>query len=143
MLDDPFHLQRFIEAQKGTIERAMEELKAGRKVSHWMWFVFPQLAGLGTSDMARKFAIASRAEASAYAAHPVLGARLRTCTGLVNDIPHAAVSEIFGYPDDRKFHSSITLFAHVAGGHPVFTTALEKYFASAFDPATMDRLGRM
>ena len=143
MLDDPFHLRRFIEAQKGTIEQAMKELRTGRKVSHWMWFVFPQLSGLGTSDMARKFAIASRAEAIAYASDPVLGARLQTCTALVNDLQHAAVSEIFGYPDDRKFHSSMTLFANLAGGHPVFSAALDKYYDSVFDQATMDRLGRM
>jgi uncharacterized protein (DUF1810 family) len=102
-----------------------------------MWFVFPQLAGLGSSAMAQRFAISGRAEAEAYLNHELLGARLRDCTDLVNQVPSRTVAEIFGYPDDLKFHSSVTLFHTVAPGEQVFRLALEKYFSGQPDPATM------
>jgi uncharacterized protein (DUF1810 family) len=105
-----------------------------------MWFIFPQIAGLGSSDMAQHFAISGRAEAEAYLAHPTLGPRLRQCTALVNQGPNRTISDIFGYPDDLKFRSSITLFATVAPAEPAFAAALLKYFAGKSDPATLARL---
>ena len=118
-----------------------QELSAGRKRSHWMWFVFPQLAGLGHSAMARQYAIASLAEARAYLEHPVLGSRLIGLTELVNQVEGRSVREIFGSPDDLKFHSSMTLFALAQPDAPVFRDALEKYFGGAMDKATVERLG--
>jgi uncharacterized protein (DUF1810 family) len=115
MDDDPYSLQRFLDAQAPVYERVLGELRAGRKRSHWMWFVFPQIAGLGQSEMARRYAISSLAEAKTYREHPVLGARLRDCTALVNQVDGRSIDEIFGYPDDLKFHSSMTLFARAAG----------------------------
>src|ERR1700710_3102293 len=114
--DDPFDLQRFIGAQAPAIERVRAELRDGRKRSHWMWFVFPQISGLGSSAMAVRYAIASPDEARAYLAHPVLGARLRDCTQMVLDVEGRDVHRIFGSPDDMKFHSSMTLFDAVAAG---------------------------
>jgi uncharacterized protein (DUF1810 family) len=137
---DPLHLQRFIDAQQGVIEQAMEELRNGRKESHWMWFIFPQMAGLGSSAMARRFAIASLAEASAYAEHALLGSRLRACTALVNNSRYPSISHIFGYPDDQKFHSSMTLFVKATDDNRVFKTALAKYFGAELDRNTTDRL---
>jgi uncharacterized protein (DUF1810 family) len=137
---DPFHLQRFIDAQHGVIERAMDELRKGRKQSHWIWFIFPQIAGLGSSAMSRRFAIASLAEANAYAAHPVLGPRLRSCTELVNDSPYPSISDVLGFPDDRKFHSSMTLFVQATDDNRVFKAALGKYFGAQLDRNTTDRL---
>ncbi len=136
-MGDPFDLQRFVAAQDPVIDRAMAELRAGRKTSHWMWFVFPQLAGLGHSDMARRFAISGREEADAYLRHSVLGPRLRACTKLVNDVAGRTAHEIFGSPDDLKFHSSMTLFAAVAPDELEFAEALRKYFNGAPDPATL------
>jgi uncharacterized protein (DUF1810 family) len=138
--DDPHKLQRFVEAQNPVFAQVCAELRRGRKTGHWMWFVFPQLRGLGFSAMAERYAIASRAEAAAYLAHPVLGPRLRECAGLVTEIEGRTIGEIFGYPDDLKFRSSMTLFAHATRDNAVFTEALQKYFAGAFDPATLDRL---
>lgn len=126
-------------AQEGVYNRVVSELRHGRKTSHWMWFIFPQLSGLGHSSMAQKFAISSREEAASYLAHPVLGPRLAECTGLVNQIEGRSVEEIFGYPDDLKFRSSMTLFASVADG--VFRDALEKYFEGKGDPLTTRMLG--
>jgi uncharacterized protein (DUF1810 family) len=141
---DPHNLQRFVDAQASVFSQVLAELRAGRKRSHWMWFIFPQIAGLGSSPMARYFAIAGRAEAEAYLAHPTLGPRLRECTELVNQVPNrtpnCTIAEIFGYPDDLKFCSSITLFAAVAPGEEVFRAALLKYFAGQPDPATLARL---
>jgi uncharacterized protein (DUF1810 family) len=137
--DDPFDLQRFADAQASVIERVLAELAAGRKSSHWMWFVFPQRRGLGTSAMAQRYGIASLAEARAYAGHPLLGARLRQCTALVLQHPQRSAREIFGAPDDRKFHSSMTLFAHAAPDEPLFRRALEVFFAGRDDPATAER----
>jgi uncharacterized protein (DUF1810 family) len=137
---DPHNLQRFVDAQASVFSQVLAELRAGRKRSHWMWFIFPQIAGLGSSDMAQHFAISGRAEAEAYLAHPTLGPRLRQCTALVNQGPNRTISDIFGYPDDLKFRSSITLFATVAPAEPAFAAALLKYFAGKPDPATLARL---
>ena len=137
---DPHNLQRFVDAQAGVFNQVLTELRAGRKRSHWIWFIFPQIAGLGSSDMAQHFAISGRAEAEAYLAHPTLGPRLRDCTELVNQVPNRTISDIFGYPDDLKFRSSITLFGSVAPAEPAFAAALLKYFAGKPDPATLARL---
>ena len=137
---DPHNLQRFVDAQASVFAQVLAELRAGRKRSHWMWFIFPQIAGLGSSDMAQHFAISGRAEAEAYLAHPTLGPRLRQCTELVNQVPNRTASDIFGYPDDLKFRSSVTLFGSVAPAEPAFAAALLKYFAGKSDPATLARL---
>ena len=139
---DPFNLERFVEAQAPVIERVRAELRAGRKRSHWMWFVFPQVTGLGNSAMAARYAIGSLDEARAFLAHPVLGARLRECTRLVLDVQGRSVEAIFGHPDDLKFHSSMTLFAQAAPDERVFFDALAKYFGGARDEATIAVLGR-
>jgi uncharacterized protein (DUF1810 family) len=114
--EDPYNLARFVDAQEPVYADVVAELRAGRKRTHWMWFVFPQIQGLGPSETAQWFAIRSLDEARAYLAHPVLGARLRECTRIVLDIEGRTASEIFGYPDDLKFRSSLTLFARAAGG---------------------------
>ena len=137
---DPFNLQRFVDAQASVYRQACAELRAGRKATHWMWFVFPQIAGLGTSTMARLYAIGSAAEARAYLAHPLLGARLRECTALVLAIEGRTAHEIFRDPDDLKFRSSMTLFAAVADDAAIFDQALQKYFAGAGDPRTHEIL---
>jgi uncharacterized protein (DUF1810 family) len=127
MADDPFNLDRFIEAQAPLYETVVAELKSGRKRTHWMWFVFPQLTGLGRSPMAQKYAIDSAEEAKAYLAHAVLGPRLRECTQLVLDIEGRTLHEILGAPDDLKFRSSMTLFAEAAADNQLFAAALDKY----------------
>lgn len=137
---DPFFLQRFVDAQASVYGQARSELAAGEKRSHWMWFVFPQIRGLGSSPMAQRFAIADLAEARAYLDHPILGPRLRECTGLVNAVEGRGVEQIFGYPDDLKFHSSVTLFAQASQDEPVFAAALDKYFSGQRDVATIRRL---
>ena len=139
-MDDPYDLQRFVEAQEPVYERVCAELRRGRKASHWMWFVFPQIRGLGHSPMAQKFAIASLAEARAYLDHPVLGPRLRQCTQLVVDVEGRTASEIFGQPDDIKFRSSMTLLSLAAPDEPLFKTALTKYFPAGPDPETVARV---
>ncbi|MFL6447603.1 MAG: DUF1810 domain-containing protein [Bryobacteraceae bacterium] len=139
-MSDPYNLERFVKAQAPAIDQVRSELRAGRKDSHWMWFVFPQLRGLGSSAMAEKYGIGSREEAEAYLSHPILGPRLRECTELVNGIQNASIERIFGYPDDLKFRSSMTLFSKVAKDNDVFQTALEKYFSGEPDPATLARL---
>ncbi len=133
-------LQRFVEAQKPVYSRVVAELRAGQKRSHWMWFIFPQFEGLGHSEMAKKYAITSRAEAALYLDHGILGPRLRECTKLVNAILGKSASEIFGPPDDLKFCSSMTLFAHATCDGDVFTAAIEKYFGGRFDDETMARI---
>ena len=133
-------LERFIDAQEPVLERVLAELRTGRKSSHWMWFVFPQIQGLGLSPTAQHFAIASRAEAEAYLRHPVLGPRLRACTRLVNEVAERSIEEIFGYPDYLKFRSSMTLFAHATADNQVFVEALRKYFGGEDDPLTLDRI---
>jgi uncharacterized protein (DUF1810 family) len=137
---DPFDLRRFVEAQAPVFETVLQELREGRKRSHWMWFIFPQIAGLGHSDMARRFAIASRAEAAAYLAHPILGARLVECSRLVQAVQGRSAREIIGPPDDLKFHSSMSLFASVAPERAIFQDNLRKYFAGVPDRATVERL---
>ncbi len=139
-MDDRFDLQRFVDAQQPVYETARAELEAGRKRSHWMWFIFPQIAGLGHSAMARKYAIASLDEARAYLAHPVLGPRLRECSRLVADIDGRALDAIFPYPDDLKFHSSMSLFARATPDDAVFGECLKKYFSGTPDTATLERL---
>lgn len=139
-MSDPFNLQRFVAAQDSVIDDVRAELLAGRKRTHWMWFVFPQIAGLGHSQMAQHYAIQSRAEAEAYLAHPVLGARLVELTGIVNGVRDRSVEEIFGYPDDMKFHSSMTLFARTASDPAIFDEALRRYFGGRPDDATLSRL---
>jgi uncharacterized protein (DUF1810 family) len=122
------------------MERVLAELRSGCKTSHWMWFVFPQIQGLGHSSMARQFAIASRAEAEAYLDHPVLGPRLRECTRLVCAVADRGIDEILGYPDDLKFRSCMTLFAHATTDNRIFRDALARYFGGEEDPLTLDRL---
>jgi uncharacterized protein (DUF1810 family) len=139
-MNDPFDLQRFVDAQDPVFADVCAELRRGRKEEHWMWFVFPQLRGLGFSPMARKYGIASRAEAEAYLAHPILGPRLRKCTGLANQVEGRSIDEIFGYPDNLKFHSSMTLFAQVALDNGVFVQAIQKYFSGEYDRRTLEGL---
>ena len=134
---DPFTLERFVAAQAPLFQVALKELHAGRKRSHWMWFVFPQLAGLGSSPMALRYAISGAAEARAYLAHPVLGPWLRECTEATNAVHARSAFQIFGSPDDRKFHSAMTLFAAVAEDPALFTFALDKYFSGQRDPRTL------
>jgi uncharacterized protein (DUF1810 family) len=134
---DPHDLQRFLHAQSPVYDQVLAELRDGRKRTHWMWFIFPQIAGLGSSPMAQHFAISGRAEAQAYLAHPTLGPRLRECTSLVNQIPNRAIADIFAYPDDLKFRSSVTLFTAIAPGEAVFQQALETYFTGRPDQATL------
>jgi uncharacterized protein (DUF1810 family) len=136
-----FDLERFVAAQVPVYERVRTELAAGAKASHWMWFIFPQLRGLGRSAMAEHFGLAGRAEAKAYLAHPLLGARLRDCTRLVLDISTKTALEIFGAPDDLKFHSSMTLFATVAPQEELFSRALDRCFGGQRDSATENILG--
>jgi uncharacterized protein (DUF1810 family) len=133
-------LERFVEAQNPMFEDVLEELRAGRKTGHWMWFIFPQLEGLGRSPMARRYELRSRREATVYLAHPVLGQRLRQCTEALLDVEGRSIEEILGTPDDLKFRSSMTLFAHAEGETRLFRRALEKYFGGAFDPLTLARL---
>jgi uncharacterized protein (DUF1810 family) len=138
-MDDRYDLTRFVAAQEPLFDRVRAELTGGRKESHWMWFVFPQLQGLGSSATARRYALACIEAARAYLAHPLLGARLRECTRLVNRIEGRTVEEIFGYPDHLKFRSCMTLFACAAGeagDGPLFREALRKYFAGEGDPLT-------
>jgi uncharacterized protein (DUF1810 family) len=137
---DAFNLPRFVQAQDPVFERVQEELSAGKKRRHWMWFIFPQFAGLGGSEMSRYFAIRSEEEALAYLEHPLLGPRLRTCTQLVLNIKQRSISEIFGHPDDLKFHSSMTLFAQVAPDGSLFHRALEHYFHGIPDDWTLSLL---
>ncbi len=138
--DDPHNLQRFLDAQNSVFAQACSELRAGRKRSHWMWFIFPQIQGLGYSPLAQKFAIASLEEAKAYLDHPILGARLRECCRLVNLVEGRSIEEIFGYPDDLKFRSSMTLFAHATSDDQIFKATLEKYFNGELDKLTLERL---
>ncbi|MGU3542499.1 DUF1810 domain-containing protein [Methylobacterium sp. A52T] len=140
-MSDTYDLGRFVAAQEGVHGRALAELQAGDKRSHWMWFIFPQIAGLGASPMAQRYAIGSLAEAQAYAAHPVLGARLRACTAAVNAVAGRSAHAIFGSPDDLKFRSSMTLFARAVPGEPVFADALARYFDADPDPRTLAKLG--
>jgi uncharacterized protein (DUF1810 family) len=133
---DPFNLERFITAQNaaGTYDRALNELRRGRKTSHWMWFVFPQMAGLGSSEMSRRYAINSLEEATAYLHHPVLGKRLRECAQAVVDANARSAEDIFGGIDTRKLQSSMTLFLRADPQQEVFQQVLDKYFQGKRDP---------
>ena len=135
-----FNLERFVRAQAGIYEQVCAELRAGSKSTHWMWFIFPQIAGLGMSEMSVRFAIASLDEARAYLEHALLGVRLRECTGIVNGLTHKTAEEVFGYPDDIKFRSSMTLFAHAAEKDSLFQRALDKYFSGEMDAGTLKRI---
>jgi uncharacterized protein (DUF1810 family) len=138
--DDPFDLERFVVAQGPVLDRVAAELKQGRKTSHWMWFVFPQIAGLGFSAMSQRYAISSLDEARAYLAHPVLGSRLRQCVAVLLDVNGSSAHEIFGSPDDIKLHSSLTLFAQAAKDEPLFAEALARFFEGRPDRSTLDRI---
>jgi uncharacterized protein (DUF1810 family) len=133
-------LERFVKAQAPVIEQALAELRAGRKQSHWMWFVFPQFSGLGHSAMAQTYAIQSLEEARAYLAHPLLGARLRECCQAVMAVEGKSAHEIFGSPDDVKFRSCLTLFAQAAPQEVLFSNLLEKYFGGEEDALTLAKL---
>jgi uncharacterized protein (DUF1810 family) len=140
MPDDPFDLQRFVDAQAPVYERVRAELKNGRKQSHWMWFIFPQVTGLGHSAMAERYAISSLSEAKAYLTHAILGPRLRECTRLVIQVDGKSAHDILGSPDDMKFHSCLTLFARAAPDEALFNSALDKYFDGRDDALTIARL---
>ena len=139
-MSDRYELERFVEAQEGVYAQALGELRVGRKTGHWMWFIFPQIAGLGRSSMAERFAILSLEEARAYLEHPVLGARLKECTQAVADVEGRTAHEIFGFPDDMKFRSCMTLFARAASEDEIFGKALEKYFGGEEDGLTVEKL---
>ncbi len=137
MQDDPYDLERFVQAQQPVFDTACTELRAGHKRSHWMWFIFPQIQGLGHSEMARRYAISSLDEARAYLQHPVLGQRILWSSKIMADLEGRTASEVFGSPDDMKFHSSMTLFAQADPAEPLFATCLKKYFAGELDKATL------
>jgi len=137
---DLFNLERFVDAQAPVYQQARRELEAGRKESHWMWFIFPQIGGLGQSAMSIRFAIASMDEAKAYLAHPVLGPRLRECARLALNVEGKTAREIFGSLDETKFRSSMTLFGRASPEDDVFDRCLTKYFGGTEDPATLERL---
>jgi uncharacterized protein (DUF1810 family) len=141
-MEDQFDLRRFVEAQTAVYPAVVDELRAGRKRSHWMWFVFPQLRGLGVSPTAQHFGLTSAAEAVAYAAHPLLGVRLRECTDLVLAIENRSAHEIFGSPDDLKLRSSMTLFSVAVPDEQRFAAVLEKYYKGEPDSRTLTLLGR-
>ena len=138
--DDPYDLARFVDAQRDVHATALAELRAGRKRTHWMWFVFPQIEGLGSSWMAQRYAIASAAEAEAYLHHPVLGSRLVECAEALLAIEGRSAREILGPPDDLKLKSSATLFAAVSPPGSAFERVLDKYFAGERDEATLRRI---
>lgn len=141
-MDDPYRLERFVRAQDSgdTYQRAAAELRAGRKVSHWMWFIFPQVAGLGFSSMSQRYAISGLAEARAYLQHPVLGPRLAECARILADTDGSTAGDIVGPVDAMKLRSSMTLFAAAAPDEPVFGEVLAKYFGGVPDEATLARL---
>jgi uncharacterized protein (DUF1810 family) len=137
---DQFDLRRFVDAQDRVYDTVLAELRAGAKRSHWIWFVFPQLRGLGRSATAQHYGISSLREARAYLAHPVLGPRLHECTGLVAAIDGRSVDEIFGWPDNLKVRSSMTLFAHATDDSAGFRAVLDKFYDGEEDPATVELL---
>ena len=136
MHDDVFALQRFLDAQESVDARARRELSSGKKTTHWMWYVFPQIAGLGHSAMSKRYAITGRAEATAYLAHPTLGRRLRECTAIVVGLQKVSAHQLFGSPDDVKFQSCMTLFAEV-GHEPLFASALQRFYGGLRDGQTV------
>ncbi len=137
---DSYNLERFVIAQDSIFKRVLSELQAGTKMGHWMWFIFPQIRGLGRSPTSIEYAISSRDEAQAYLQHPVLGPRLKECTQSVLNVNGRSATDIFGTPDDIKFRSSMTLFAQVSRDDDIFHRALQKYFAGVPDRLTLDRL---
>ena len=139
---DPYDLQRFVEVQEPAYDRALSELRAGRKQTHWIWYIFPQLAGLGSSQMARTYGIQTLDEARAYLAHPLLGARLTECVVALNFLARGSAREVLGEVDAMKFRSSMTLFSEVAGNRSVFAQALEKYFSGERDATTLSLIAR-
>ncbi|MGZ3352406.1 MAG: DUF1810 domain-containing protein [Xanthobacteraceae bacterium] len=139
-MTDPFDLARFVDAQARVYPDVVSELRQGRKQSHWMWFIFPQLAGLGHSAMAQRYALSSRDEAVAYLGHAILGPRLRKCAALVNAVEGRTIREILGSPDDLKFRSSMTLFAAVSP-EPEFAAAIKKFYGGTPDQKTLELLG--
>ena len=139
-MSDPHDLRRFVLAQQDVYDTAVRELRAGRKVSHWMWFVFPQIAGLGRSAISQKYAINSLAEAQAYIAHPVLGPRLLECARLLLQLTGKSAQQVFGAVDAQKLKSSMTLFERAAPDEPLFEDVLTRYFDGRQDPTTLDRL---
>lgn len=140
-LNDPHDLQRFVAAQADIYAEALDELRRGSKEGHWMWFVFPQIDGLGRSETAKYFALKSRAEAQAYLRHETLGSRLKECAAAMLQVEGRSAHEILGSPDDLKLHSSMTLFAAVAGRDSVFHAVLAKFFESAPDGRTLELVG--
>ena len=136
-MKDEFNLQRFVVAQDPVYTAVLDELRAGEKRSHWMWFIFPQIKGIGHSVMAQQYAITSREEAKAYLEHPLLGSRLRECTGLVMNVNGRSAEQIFAYPDNVKFRSSMTLFMEVSTGNNIFQDALLMYFEGTPDHSTL------
>ncbi|MCV7102034.1 DUF1810 domain-containing protein [Mycobacterium palustre] len=141
-LTDPFDLKRFVDAQSPVYGNVVDELRRGRKRSHWMWFVFPQLRGLGSSPTAERYGIASLDEARAYLRHEVLGPRLRECTRLVNQVRGRSAAAIFGSPDDLKLRSSMTLFARATDDNEDFLELLDKYYGGRQDELTLELLAR-
>ena len=137
---DRYRLERFVSAQNRIYPQVVSELRSGIKTSHWIWFIFPQIRGLGRSPVSVEYAISSREEAAAYLQHPVLGLRLKECTQLVLDVEGRSAEEIFGSPDDMKFRSSMTLFAQVSPDDDIYARALQQYFGGAPDQLTLDRL---
>lgn len=137
---DQYNLERFVSAQDSIYAEVVSELRAGMKTGHWMWFIFPQIRGLGRSSVSIEYAISSREEAAAYLQHPVLGPRLKACTRLVLEVENRSAEEIFGSPDDMKFRSSMTLFAQASADDDIFIRALQQYFGGAQDQLTLDRL---
>lgn len=142
MNNDPYHLSRFVSAQEGIFEHVLTELRNGRKQSHWMWFIFPQMEGLGSSATSRHYSIKSKEEAQQYLNHPILGARLVQCAEILLALDGKSASEIFGFPDDKKLKSSMTLFASVADPNSVFGRVLDKYFDGKRDHKTLYLLGQ-
>ena len=141
-MDDPFDLQRFLLAQRGAYAGAMQELRRGAKQSHWIWFIFPQVAGLGSSVMASRYAIQSREEAVAYLAHPVLGVRLVECAQALLKVEGRSAEEIMGEPDHLKLHSCMTLFAAISAPGSAFHAVLDRYYNGEVDSRTLDYLHR-
>ncbi len=139
-MDDTYNLQRFVQAQAPVFDNVLSELREGRKQSHWMWFVFPQITGLGRSDMARRYAITGLPEARAYLEHPLLGPRLEHCAKLIEPQLQWTARQIFGSPDDLKLQSSMTLFAIAAPEQPIFQAVLDTFFDGSHDRLTVEKL---
>ena len=142
-MNDPYDLERFVRAQRDDYERALSEIVSGRKRSHWMWYIFPQIQGMGSSAMSRRYAIKSQAEARAYLDHALLGPRLLACVEAMLNLEGRSVEQVFGFPDDRKLRSCATLFAEVSSSGSVFHRLIEKYFQGEHDAATLRQMASM